>query len=191
MLLITEENIRRFKEDLLKDLENSGRQTEFEENRRRGQSSLGESELKELECLDENEKELKALGYYRRLEQEQKKIMSIWLLIINRVTSLTVFLSKVGLLMIFLLGVSLIERMSIVAVFALASYLIVAFLRIPFFFDLIFGNIIWAQPVRALLRRYKNFGMIEAKIDVTDPRGLHSFGKDKLIFDPSYIKSRI
>ena len=191
MLLYTEKNIKWFKEDLIKSLDGAGKQMVFEENRKRGQSSLCESELKELECLDENEKELKALGYYRRLEQEQKKIMSIWLLIINRVTSLTVFLSKVGLLMIFLLGVSLIERMSIVAVFALASYLLVAFLRIPFFFDLIFGSIIWAQPTRALLRRYKNFGIIEAKIDVTDPRGLHSFGKDKLIFDPSYLKSRI
>lgn len=191
MLLYTEKNIKWFKEDLIKSLDGAGKQMVFEENRKRGQSSLCESELKELECLDENEKELKALGYYRRLEQEQKKIMSIWLLIINRVTSLTVFLNKVGFLMILLLGVSLIAKMSIVAVFALTSYLIVAFLKIPFFFDLIFGSIVWARPTRALLRRYKNFGMIEAKIDVTDPRGLHSFGKDKLIFDPSYLKSRI
>lgn len=191
MLLYTEEIIKCFKEDLINSLDGADKQMVFEDNRKKGQSSLCESELKELECLDENEKELKALGYYRRLEQEQKKIMSIWLLIINRVTSLTVFLSKVGLLMIFLLGVSLIAKMSIVAVFALASYLLVAFLRIPFFFDLIFRGIIWAQPTKALLRRYQNFGIIEAKIDVTDPRGLHSFGKDKLIFDPSYLKSRI
>lgn len=191
MLLITEENIRRFKEDLLKDLENSDRQTAFEENRRKGQSSLCEADLERLGSLDDNEKELKASGYYRRLVQEQKDIMKIWLLVINRTAKLAIFLKKVGFIMIILLAVSLIAKMTIVAIFAGVSYLLIALFTTPLLFNLLFGNIIWAQPVRALLRRYKNFGMIEAAIDVTDSRGIHGFGKDKLIFDPSYIKSRI